>query len=260
MSEKARGRKAARRRSAIRRPRAGSAPSGRRFALPAILRRWLARIAVALVVFFIVLPVGLVLLYRVLPPPVTPLMLIRLAEGQGLERHWVGWGAISPHLRQAVVAAEDNLFCTHSGFDWQSLEAAARAYAAGERAGGGSTITMQTAKNLFLWPSRSVLRKAFEVPLTALLELLWTKRRILEVYLNVVEWGPGIYGIEAAARNSFGRSAADLTAQQAGLLAAVLPNPLGWRPQPPGDYVRRRAATIRTRIGQLGPLLDCARG
>ncbi len=264
MSEKARGRRAsrrpARRRSPARRSRAGSLPLWRRLALPAPLRRWLARISAGLLVFFVVLPVGLVLLYRVVPPPVTPLMLIRLAEGQGLERRWVAWDAISPQLRQAVVAAEDNLFCTHGGFDWQSLEAAAKAYAAGERAGGGSTITMQTAKNLFLWPSRSVLRKAFEVPLTALLELLWPKRRILEVYLNVAEWGPGIYGIEAAARHYFGRSAADLTPQQAALLAAVLPNPLNWRPQPAGDYVRGRAATIRNRIGQLGPLLDCTRG
>ena len=209
--------------------------------------------------FLIVLPLGLILLYRVVPPPVTPLMVIRLAEGQGIERRWVAWDRISPHLRQAVVASEDNLFCSHSGFDWQSLESAAKAYAAGERAGGGSTITMQTAKNLFLWPSRSIFRKGLEVPLTALLEMLWPKQRILEVYLNIAEWGPGIYGIEAAAQRYFNRGARALTPRQASQLVAVLPNPLEWRPVPPSDYVARRAGVIRTRIRQLGPLLDCVR-
>src|SRR3546814_14751919 len=100
---------------------------------------------------------ALILLYRVVPPPATPLMVSRLVQGQGLGRDWVAWEAISPHLRQAVVAAEDNLFCEHSGFDWRSLEEAAKAYAAGQRAGGGSTITMQTAQNLFLWPSRRIV-------------------------------------------------------------------------------------------------------
>lgn len=227
--------------------------------LPEALRPWLQRAVIMLLVVFVVLPLGLILLYRVVPPPVTPLMLIRLVEGQGIAKDWEAWEAISPHLRQAVVASEDNLFCEHSGFDWESLEAAAKAYAAGERAGGGSTISMQTAKNLFLWPSRSIVRKGLEVPLTALLEILWPKQRILEVYLNIAEWGPGIYGIEAASRHYFGRSAADLTPRQASQLVAVLPNPLEWRPVPPSNYVARRAATIRTRIRQLGPLLDCVR-
>jgi monofunctional glycosyltransferase len=223
------------------------------------LWRLLQRTAVVLLLVFVVAPAALVLLYRFVPPPVTPLMLIRLAEGQGLSRDWVPWEEISPHLRQAAVAAEDNLFCEHSGFDWGSLEAAARAYAAGARAGGGSTISMQTAKNLFLWPRRSVVRKALEVPLTAAIEFTWPKRRILEVYLNVAELGPGIYGTEAAARHYFDRSARDLTLAQASRLAAVLPNPLAWSPQPPGSYVQRRSGVIRTRINQLGPLLDCVR-
>lgn len=223
------------------------------------LRRWVWRGVVALLLVFVVAPLALTLLYRVMPPPVTPLMVIRLFEGQGLERQWVAWEAISPHLRQAVVASEDNLFCEHSGFDWDSLEAAAKAYAAGERAGGGSTITMQTAKNLFLWPSRSIIRKGLEVPLTGLLEIFWPKRRILEVYLNIAEWGPGLYGIEAAAQHYFKRAAKDLSPRQASQLVAVLPNPLEWRPVPPSDYVTRRAGVIRTRIRQLGPLLDCVR-
>lgn len=228
-------------------------------ALAATLRRWWRRALVALLVVFVALPLALILLYRVAPPPATPLMLIRLVQGYGWERDWVPWEAISPHLRQAVVAAEDNLFCEHGGFDWGSLEQAAKAYAAGERAGGGSTISMQTAKNLFLWPSRSIVRKGLEVPLTAAIEVLWPKRRILEVYLNVVELGPGVYGAEAAARHYFERPASELTPTQAARLAAVLPNPLEWSPQPAGDYVARRAGTIRTRINQLGPLLDCVR-
>ena len=224
------------------------------------LRRWLRRALVALLLVFVVAPLALILIYRFVPPPVTPLMLIRLVEGQGLRRDWMPWEEISPHLREAVIASEDNLFCAHSGFDWRSLEAAAKAYAAGARAGGGSTISMQTAKNLFLWPSRSVIRKGMEVPLTAALELLWPKRRILEVYLNIAELGPGIYGVEAASQHYFERPARDLSQAQASRLAAVLPNPLEWRPQPPGGYVQRRAGVIRTRIRQLGPMLDCVRG
>lgn len=221
------------------------------------LRRWLLRVVIVLVVVFVILPLGLTLIYRVVPPPITPLMVIRLFEGQGLEKDWVAWEEIAPSLRQAVVASEDNLFCTHSGFDWQSLETAAKAYAAGERAGGGSTISMQTAKNLYLWPSRSIIRKGLEVPLTAILEILWPKQRILEVYLNIAEWGPGIYGIEAASRYYFERPAKDLTAAQAAQLVAVLPNPREWRPTPASDFIARRSSTIRTRVRQLGPMLDC---
>lgn len=241
------------------RPRRGRAAAGAAWSasLAALRTRWLRRIVAALLVVFLVLPLALILLYRVVPPPATPLMLIRLVQGQGLAHDWVPLEAISPHLRQAVVASEDNLFCEHRGFDWRSLESAARAFAAGERAGGGSTISMQTAKNLFLWPSRSIVRKAVEVPLTAGIELLWPKRRILEVYLNVAELGPGIYGAEAAARHYFQRPASELSATQAARLAAILPNPLAWSPQPPGDYVARRGETIRLRIRQLGPLLDC---
>ena len=217
------------------------------------LRRWfLAALAVA-----IGLPVLLVLAYRVMPVPVTPLMLLRDAP---IDRRWVALEEIAPALPRAVIAAEDNLFCEHWGVDWQSLSAAVEAYAYGERAGGGSTITMQTAKNLFLWPGRHPVRKAIEFPLTLLIELLWPKRRILEVYLNVVEWGDGIYGAEAAARHHFGKPARDLTATEAARLAAVLPSPLKWSASRPGDYVLRRAATIRRRVGQLGPLLDCAPG
>jgi monofunctional biosynthetic peptidoglycan transglycosylase len=202
-------------------------------------------------------PPALVLTYRFLPPPITPLMVIRLLEGEGLQKDWMPLERIASALPQAVVAAEDNLFCEHSGFDWRSLRGELDAWLAGERARGASTITMQTAKNLFFWPGRSLLRKALEAWITPQIELLWPKQRIMEVYLNIVELGPGIYGADAAARAYFGKAASDLDAREAALLAAVLPNPLQWSPARPTDFVTRRARTIQTRIRQLGPMLAC---
>ncbi|WP_282610384.1 monofunctional biosynthetic peptidoglycan transglycosylase [Pelagibius sp. Alg239-R121] len=197
----------------------------------------------------------LVLLFRIVPVPFTPLMLLRDAP---INKRWVPLTEISPALPRAVIAAEDNLFCSHWGFDLKSLQAAAVAFASGEKAGGGSTISMQTAKNLFLWPKRSVVRKLLEAPLTLAIEATWPKTRILEVYLNVAEWAPGVYGAEAAARHHFGKSAKSLTRTEAARLAAVLPSPLKWSAGKPGNYVRRRTETINRRVGQLGPLLDCA--
>jgi monofunctional biosynthetic peptidoglycan transglycosylase len=204
-------------------------------------------------------PPALVLTYRFVPPPITPLMVIRLIQGEGLRQDWVPLAKISPALPQAVVAAEDNLFCEHAGFDWRSLRGEIDAWLAGERARGASTITMQTAKNLFFWPGRSLIRKGLEAWITPQIELLWRKRRIIEVYLNIVEFGPGVYGAEAAAREYFGKPASDLDAREAALLGAVLPNPLGWSPTAPTDYLSRRARTIQTRVRQLGPMLDCVK-
>jgi monofunctional biosynthetic peptidoglycan transglycosylase len=213
-------------------------------------------------VFLVVLlaPPVLLLAYRFLPPPITPLMLIRLAEGEGLEKDWQPLAQIAPALAEAVVAAEDNRFCAHWGFDWPALKGEIEAWLAGEPARGASTSTMQTAKNLVLWPGRSLLRKALEAPLTPQLELLWPKRRIVEVYLNVVEFGPGIYGAEAAAQSYFGKPAAGLSRREAALLAAVLPHPRSSSPARPSAYLEERARTIRGRIDQLGPMLDCVRG
>jgi monofunctional glycosyltransferase len=202
-------------------------------------------------------PPVLLLIYRFLPVPITPLMVIRLIEGEGLDRTWVPLAAIAPALPRAVVAAEDNRFCEHFGFDWQALEGQIDALLAGERVRGASTITMQTAKNLFLWPGRDLVRKALEAWLTPQVELLLPKRRIVEVYLNVAEFGPGIYGAEAAARAYFGKPARDLSAREAALLAAILPSPRDWSPARPTPYIQGRARTIRTRIEQLGPMLDC---
>jgi monofunctional glycosyltransferase len=204
-------------------------------------------------------PPVLLLAYRFLPPPITPLMLIRLAQGEGLDKQWQPLARIAPALAEAVVAAEDNRFCAHWGFDWPELEGQLEALLAGEQARGASTITMQTAKNLFLWPERSLLRKLLEAALTPQVALLWPKRRVIEVYLNIVEFGPGTYGAEAAARSYFAKPAAELSRREAALLAAVLPHPRDSSPARPSAYLEDRARTIRTRIEQLGPMLDCVR-
>jgi monofunctional glycosyltransferase len=205
----------------------------------------------------LLLPAALLVVFRFVPVPLTPLMVIRLIEGEGLHKDWVPLGQIAPALPQAVVAAEDNRFCDHNGFDWTALGEVLDDLRAGGRARGASTITMQTAKNLFLWPDRSLLRKGLEAWLTPQIELIWDKRRILEVYLNIAEMGPGIYGAQAAAEHYFGKSAADLGRLEASLLAAVLPNPRQWSPAAPTEYILGRASTIRRRIDQLGPMLAC---
>jgi monofunctional glycosyltransferase len=196
----------------------------------------------------------LVLAYRFLPVPLTPLMVLREIEGEALAKRWVDYDELSPQLRRAVIASEDARFCTHYGFDWTEIEASWSDYQSGERLRGASTITQQTAKNLFLWPG-GWPRKIVEIYPTVLLELLWPKRRILETYLNIVEWGPGIYGAEAASRAYFGRSARLLTASEAALMAAVLPNPRRWSPARPTEYIRSRAATIEARMSAAPP--DC---
>jgi monofunctional biosynthetic peptidoglycan transglycosylase len=219
-------------------------------------RRWLAWAALILLVG----PLALILVFRVLPPPVTPLMLIRLVQGEGLRKDWVPLGAMASALPQAVIAGEDNLFCEQAlGFDFKALRGEVDAWMDGDRPRGASTITMQTAKNLLLWPGRDPLRKLIEAWLTPQVALLWPKERVLEVYLNIVEFGPGIYGAEAAARAFFGKPAAALTRREAARLAAVLPSPLHWSPSRPSEYVLRRAGLIERRMGQLGSLLDCAR-
>lgn len=204
-------------------------------------------------------PLVLILLYRFVPVPITPLMVIRLIEGYPLHHQWVAYRDISPALSHALIASEDNLFCDERfGFDVTALRGQVEAWEDGKRPRGASTITMQTAKNLFLWPDRSTIRKGIEAYLTPQIALLWPKRRILEVYLNSVEFGPGIYGVEEAAERYFRRSAADLTPYEAALLISVLPRPLVYVASPPGPYVRGRAGEIERRAEQLGPLLDCA--
>ncbi|ONG49727.1 monofunctional biosynthetic peptidoglycan transglycosylase [Pseudoroseomonas deserti] len=205
-------------------------------------------------------PPLLLLVFRFVPVPLTPLMLIRGLQGHGIAHDWVAYDRIAPSLAQAVIAAEDNSFCEQSfGFDFAALQGQIEAAMEGDRPRGASTITMQTAKNLFLWPGRDPVRKVVEAWLTPQVALLWPKRRILEVYLNSVEFGPGLYGAEAAAQAFFNRPAERLTPAQAAQLAVVLPAPLEWSAANPSGYLRGRAATVQRRIGQLGPLLDCAR-
>jgi monofunctional biosynthetic peptidoglycan transglycosylase len=217
-------------------------------------RRLWARARRALVLAvagFFTLSIGLVVVYRFLPPPLTPLMVIRLVEGEGLRKDWVPYAEVSPQVFRAVIAAEDTRFCQHYGFDLKSIEEAWTANRKGRRLRGASTITMQTSKNLFLWPGRDPLRKGLEAWFTVLLELFWDKRRILEVYVNIVEFGPGIYGIEAAAQAYYKKPAKDLSAGEAARLAAVLPSPLRRTPMKPGSQLARIRGEMR---GQPPPL------
>lgn len=209
------------------------------------LFRWLF---LALLLLLVVLPLAYLAVFRFVPVPGTPLMLIRLVEGEGWRRDWVPLERVSPALMRAVIASEDAKFCRHWGFDIDAIQDAIEDYAEGAKLRGASTISQQTAKNLFLWPGGGFLRKGVESWLTVLVEALWPKRRILEAYLNIAEWGRGLYGAEAAARAHFGRPAAQLSAQQAALLAAVLPNPRLFSASRPSPYISRRAATVRARM------------
>ncbi|WP_307352736.1 monofunctional biosynthetic peptidoglycan transglycosylase [Caulobacter ginsengisoli] len=203
-------------------------------------------------IIFVVCPVGLTAIYRFVPPPITFLMVQRLFEGKGLDRRWRSLDSMSPALPRAVIAAEDARFCEHHGFDFEAME---KAYARNQRhpgkIRGGSTISQQTAKNVFLWPQRSYVRKVAEAGFTVLIEGLWGKRRIMEVYLNSIEWGPGVYGAEAAARRNFGVGADRLTPAQAARLAAILPSPLKWKAAAPGPYVKKRSRRIGAASGTV---------
>lgn len=207
---------------------------------------WGMRIAMAI----FCVPALVLTVYAFAPPPATPLMVIRLAEGYELHKDWVPLSEISPSLQRAVIASEDGKFCRHTGFDWQAVGNAIDRYRSGNgHVLGASTISMQTSKNLFFWPGRTFLRKGGEAFATIWLETILSKRRILTLYLNIVEWGPGIYGAEAAAQHWFGVPAARLSSRQAALLAASLPDPLDRDPANPSAYMRSRAGTILARMG-----------
>jgi monofunctional biosynthetic peptidoglycan transglycosylase len=212
----------------------------------------LQRLAIALALVLVVLPVGAVILFRFAPVPPGSLVVQRLLEGKGYDRRWRPLQQISPNLVYAVIAAEDARFCTHGGFDREAIEKALAHNA--KRPGhirGGSTISQQTAKNVFLWSGRDWIRKAFEAWFTVLIEQLWGKTRILEVYLNVVEWAPGVYGAEAASQRWFHVPASQLTPAQADRLAAILPSPLKWKAADPSPYVRRRSGKIARNVGAV---------
>lgn len=231
-----------------------SPPTGPRRGLLRRLLRLAVRTLLAALVILALGPAVTLAIYRFVPVPATPLMVIRATEGEGWSRDWVPLEDVSPHLARAVVAAEDNLFCEHAGIDWQAVRQAWQEYQAGEGLRGASTITMQTARNILLWPGGGYVRKAYEAYIAVQMDLFWPKRRIVEVYLNIAEWAPGVYGAEAAAQHHFNRPAAELSRDQAARLAMVLPNPRQWSPTAGSAS---RARTIAARIDQLGPLLDC---
>jgi monofunctional biosynthetic peptidoglycan transglycosylase len=195
-----------------------------------------------------VIPLSQVVIYRVVPAPITILMIARMFEGKGLRHDWRPISEISPHLVESVIAAEDSGFCDHHGFDFEAMQKAAEANARHPgKVRGGSTISQQTAKNVFLWPGRDYVRKGLEAGYTVLIENFWGKRRIMEMYLNAIEWGPGVYGAEAASQAYFHVPANRLTTDQASRLAAILPSPLKWKAVRPGRYVARRSARIGAR-------------
>lgn len=214
---------------------------------------WLRRL-IAIVFFFLLpAPVLLLLVFRFAPIPGTPEMLLKLVTLNPVHYSWREFDAISPNLARAVIGSEDQNFCFHDGFDWKEIQGALRSHERRplRRLRGASTISQQTARTLFLLPVRSWVRKGVEAYLTVLVEALWPKRRILTAYLNLVDWGHGNYGAEAAAENYFHRPASALTGIEAARLAAVLPNPDEWRAVNPGPYVDDRTGTLEARAHEV---------
>ncbi|MGR4069359.1 monofunctional biosynthetic peptidoglycan transglycosylase [Billgrantia sp. C5P2] len=216
--------------------------------------RWAALVGAA----FVVLSIVLVMLLRHVPVYGSMVMLERKVEawvaGESLpiQHQWRPWEELSDHAKLAVIAAEDQRFAVHRGFDVDEMRRAWEASRNGSRLRGASTISQQTAKNLFLWTGRNWVRKGFEAWFTVLIEALWPKQRILEVYLNIVEWDQGVFGLEAAGQHYFGISADRLNEVHASRLAAILPNPRAWSASRPGPHVERRSQWIRQQMRNLG--------
>ncbi|MDN3491493.1 monofunctional biosynthetic peptidoglycan transglycosylase [Winogradskyella bathintestinalis] len=207
------------------------------------------RFFIKILLWSIVLSVGLVVLFKYVPVPVTPLMVIRYFEDTKAtktkwEHNWVAIDNISKHIQLAAICSEDQKFMEHNGFDIKAIEKAYEYNKQGKHIKGGSTISQQTAKNVFLWPDRSWLRKGLETYFTFLIEIFWSKERILEVYLNSIEMGNGIYGTEAAAQYWFKKSAANLSAQEAAAIIAILPNPRNYKANPASVYIQGRKQWI----------------
>ncbi|MDZ4792394.1 MAG: monofunctional biosynthetic peptidoglycan transglycosylase [Hyphomicrobiales bacterium] len=216
-----------------------------------------ARIAAVSLVVFLVAPYVFVLLYRFIDPPFSSLMVQQALTGVSIDRRWMNIEDMSKNLPQAIIVSEDSAFCQHWGVDWRAVEDAIKDAENGDIPRGASTITMQTAKNMFLWPEQTYLRKALEVPLAYWMTAVWPKWRVAEIYLNIAEWGPGIFGAEAAARRHFGKSATDLSQSEALLLAAALPNPIRNNAAKPGPRLRNRAARLRGRVSREKNAAGC---
>ena len=222
------------------------------------LRPWQRRLLYA-TAFLVAWPVVMTLVYALVPPPVSNVMVLRLFTGNGISKDWVSLEEMSPWLAKAAITAEDARFCAHQGVDWVQVQWAVEEAFDGEegRTSGASTIAMQTAKNLFLWDGRSFIRKGLEIPLALWIDLVWTKRRMIEVYLNIAEWAPGVYGAEAAARHHFRKPAAKLSRREAALLAATLPNPIKRKAGRPSKRVSAIANRILIRMNAMGGHLAC---
>lgn len=229
--------------------------AGGHFGLLALLRKSVRFVAIALVAWFLTM-LAAIAAFRFVDPPGSMLMLTKRLTGTPIEQRWVPLRAISPNVVRAVIVSEDGRFCRHWGIDpLEMADAIARARDGVPR--GASTVTMQVAKNLFLWPSKSYVRKALEMPLTLAIEVLWSKSRILEVYLNIAEWGPGVFGIEAASRHHFAKGAAKLSELEAALLAVALPNPIQRDAGDPGIGTLRLARAIQARMRSAGRAASC---
>lgn len=218
-----------------------------------LIKKALQTLGLIIVVPFIATFIAVVI-YRFVPVTDTPFMRVMAAKnGVEVNQKWVPLSEISPALPLAVVSSEDNLFTKHNGFSWTAIKAAfAHNNKGGKRIHGGSTISQQTAKNVFLWNDRSWIRKAIEVPITVMIELVWGKERIMEVYLNIIEFGPGTYGAEAAAQKYFHHSAAKLTREEAALMVAVMPSPVRMKIAAPSPYVIKRQAHILSLMRKIG--------
>jgi monofunctional biosynthetic peptidoglycan transglycosylase len=220
----------------------------------------LKAIVIRVLIWFFLVSILWVVAYRFINPPITLLMVMRnierKADGKSfrLEKDWVPIDELSDNLKRAAIAGEDQLFVHHSGFDMNAISKAYSSNKDGGKIKGGSTISQQVAKNVFLWPGRSWIRKGFEAYFTILVEMVWGKKRILEVYLNVIEMGDGIYGAEAAAQNYYHKSCRKLRRTEAALIVACFPNPLRWTPLHPTRYIRHRQYLIMQNIRNLGPL------
>lgn len=212
--------------------------------------RKIFKFVLKVILWFLGLSIGSTILFKFVPIPFTPLMFIRsyeqITEGDQLvwKHDWVSIDDMSVNIQKAVIASEDGKFTSHNGFDFNAIEKAYKNNQKGKRIKGGSTITQQTAKNVFLWPGRSLVRKAFEAYFTLLIEVIWGKERIMEVYLNSIEMGNGIYGIEAASQHWFGKSANKLTKKEAAAIAAILPNPRKYKATNSSNYINRRKNAI----------------
>jgi monofunctional glycosyltransferase len=225
-----------------------------------VLGLWPKR-GLKLLAALVIAPFILTLVYTIIPPPVSNLMLFRAIGGNGISKDWVSIDQMSPYLPASVLSSEDARFCTHYGVDWTEMQGVIDDVFDDDEGPirGASTISMQAAKNLFLWDGRSLVRKGLELPLALWMDGIWSKRRMMEIYLNIVEWAPGVYGAEAAAQHHFKKSASKLTRREAALLAAVLPNPIKRKAGKPSKGVRRIADRIQIRARLMGPYLTCLR-